>query len=196
MKNMLDWLDHIDKQIFLFINSFHSQLSDQIWIWITNIPSWIPLYILLLVFMIIVFKKDSIYIIAGLILVIIVSDQFTSTFMKPFFGRLRPCHDLKIGNLVHVVNKCGGKFGFASGHSANSFGIAMFIWILFRSYWKWTWIIFIWAFIVAFSRIMVGVHYPGDIIIGGLIGAFFGWLIFKLISEVFFKIKLEPLIKN
>lgn len=193
---MLDWLDHIDKQLFLFINSFHSPTSDQIWIWITNIPSWIPLYILFLVFIIIVFKKDSIFVIIGLLLVILVCDQFTSSFMKPFFGRLRPCHDPEIGNLVHVANKCGGQFGFASGHSSNSFGIAMFIWLIFRSYWKWTWAIFIWAFAVAFSRIMVGVHYPGDIIVGGLIGAFFGWLLFKTVSEIYFKFKLEPLIKN
>jgi hypothetical protein len=61
------------------------------------------------------------------------SDQFTSSFMKPFFERLRPCHDFEIGQLVHVVKKCGGQFGFASGHSANSFGIAMFTWLLFAA---------------------------------------------------------------
>ena len=193
---MLDWLDHMDKEIFLYINSFHSPLSDQIWIWITNIPSWIPLYILLLFFVIKVFKKDSVYLIIGILFVILASDQFTSSFMKPFFGRLRPCHDPEIGYLVHIANTCGGQFGFASGHAANSFGIAMFIWMVFRNYWRWTWVIFLWAFTVAVSRIMIGVHYPGDILIGGLIGAFFGWLMFMLTSEVFFRIKLEPLIKN
>lgn len=193
---MLDWLDHIDKQIFLYINSFHSPLSDQIWIWITNIPTWIPLYMLLLFFIIKVFKKDSVYVIIGLLLVILACDQFTSTFMKQFFARLRPCHDTEIGYLVHVANKCGGQFGFASGHSANSFGIAMFIWMIFRRYWKWTRVIFIWATTVAFSRVMVGVHYPGDIIVGGLIGVLFSWIIFRILSEVFFRIKLNPLIKN
>ena len=122
---MLDWLDYIDKQLFLFLNSLNSPLSDRMWYLITNIPTWIPLYILLLFFVIKVFKKDSIYLIAGLLLVILCSDQLTSAFMKPFFGRLRPCHDAEIGQLVHVVKKCGGQFGFASGHSANSFGIAI-----------------------------------------------------------------------
>lgn len=193
---MLDWLDHVDKQIFLYLNSFHSPLSDQIWVWITNIPSWIPLYLLLVFFIIKVFKKDSIYIIIGILLVILASDQTTSSFMKPFFGRLRPCHDPGIGHLVHVATKCGGQFGFASGHAANSFGIAMFFWLVFRNYWSGTWLLFLWATIVATSRIMIGVHYPGDLLTGGLIGVFFGWLMFILVSEVFFRIKLEPLIKN
>lgn len=193
---MLDWLDYIDKQLFLFLNSLNSPLSDWVWHLITSIPTWIPFYILLLFFIIKVFKKDSIYLIVGILLVILCSDQFTSSFMKPFFGRLRPCHDDEIGQLVHIVKKCGGQFGFASGHSANSFGIAMFIWMVFRYYWKWTWLIFVWASVVAFSRIMVGVHYPGDIITGGLVGIFFGWMLFKITEEVFFKIKLEPIIKN
>ena len=193
---MLDWLDYIDKQLFLFLNSLNSPLSDWVWHLITSIPTWIPFYILLLFFVIKVFKKDSIYLIVSILLVILCSDQFTSSFMKPFFGRLRPCHDDEIGQLVHIVKKCGGQFGFASGHSANSFGIAIFIWMVFRYYWKWTWLIFVWASVVAFSRIMVGVHYPGDIITGGLVGIFFGWMLFKITEEVFFKIKLEPIIKN
>ena len=193
---MIDWIDQIDKTIFLFLNSKHSESSDAIWMFITNIPTWIPLYILILVLIIKVFKKDSLYLILGLLLVVLLSDQFTSGFMKPFFERHRPCHDHEISYLVHVANKCGGQFGFASGHSANSFGISMIVWLVFRYAWKWTWIIFVWAVVVAYSRIAIGVHYPGDIIVGGLVGIFFGWLVFIIIGKIYFKIKQEPLIKS
>jgi undecaprenyl-diphosphatase len=193
---MLEFLDTLDKKIFLYINRHHSETSDVIWQTITNIPTWIPLYVFILLMIIVVFKKDSLYLIMGILLVILASDQFTSSFMKPFFERLRPCHDFEIGQLVHVVKKCGGQFGFASGHSANSFGIAMFTWLTFRSYSKGTWLMFVWAAFVAFSRIMVGVHYLGDIVVGGLVGIFFGWLIFNLLQQIYFRTKLMPIIKN
>ena len=193
---MIEWLDQLDKAIFLILNSLYSDVSDKVWLLITNIPTWIPLYVLIFFLFIKVFKKDSFYLILGLLLVVLVCDQFTSGFMKPFFERPRPCHDAEIGHLVHIANKCGGQFGFASGHSANSFGIAMFVWMVFRSYWKWTWLIFVWAAVVAYSRIAIGVHYPADILVGGLLGIFFGFLIFKLTSELFFKIKKATFIKN
>jgi undecaprenyl-diphosphatase len=193
---MLELLDKIDKLVFLFINGKHSAFSDPAWQIVTNIPTWIPLYILLIFFIIKVFKRDSVFVIAGVLLVVLVCDQLTSGLMKPFFERLRPCHDPEIGHLVHIVKNCGGKYGFASGHSANSFGIAMFTWLTFRSYWKGTWLMFVWAFFVALSRIMVGVHYPGDILVGGLLGILFGWLIFKILDEVYFRVRLAPLIKN
>ena len=193
---MIEWLDKIDRGIFMFFNSMYSPLSDKFWLLITETTTWIPLYALLLAMIMWIFKKDSIYIIASILLVVLFSDQFTSGFMKPFFERLRPCHNPDIQLDVHVASKCGGLYGFASGHAANSFGIAMFTWLLFKSYWKWTWILFIWAFTVAYSRIAIGVHYPGDIVIGGLVGTFFGWIVYYLLNEVYFRIKLEPLIKN
>jgi undecaprenyl-diphosphatase len=193
---MLELLDKIDKQVFLYLNSFHNEWSDTAWQTITNIPTWIPLYIFIFVVMVLVFKKDSMYMIAGMLLVVLISDQFTSSFMKPYFGRLRPCYDPQIASMVHVVKSCGGRFGFASGHSANSFGIAIFVWLVFRHYDKSFFAMFLWAFFVAFSRIMVGVHYPGDIMAGALVGLLFGWLVFKLTEEMYFRINLQPLIRN
>ena len=193
---MIDWLDQVDKTIFLWLNSIYSDFSDKAWLVITYIPTWIPLYVLIFFLFVRIFKKDSIYLIAGLLLVVLVCDQFTSGFMKPFFERPRPCHNAEIAHLVHLANKCGGQFGFASGHSANSFGIAMFVWMVFRSYWKWSWLIFIWAAVVAYSRIAIGVHYPGDILAGGILGITFSYLIFRLTSEIYFRSRQKPLIKN
>ncbi|MCG8310962.1 MAG: phosphatase PAP2 family protein [Cytophagales bacterium] len=193
---MIDWIDKIDREVFLFFNAMHSEFSDKAWLFITDIPTWIPLYAFILFFMIKIFKKDSVFVVAGLLLVVLFCDQFTSGFMKPFFERLRPCHNPEIQGLVHVPGKCGGQYGFASGHSANSFGIAMFVWFVFRRYWNGTRIMFLWALLVAYSRVALGVHYPGDIVVGGAIGAFFGWFVFITVSEIFFRLKLEPLIKN
>jgi len=68
--------------------------------------------------------------------------------------------------------------------------------MVFKSSWRWSWLIFVWAAVVAYSRIAIGVHYPGDILIGGILGILFGYLIFKLTSKIFFRIRLKPLIKN
>lgn len=193
---MIDWLDQLDKAIFLFLNGLYSDTSDKVWLFITNIPTWIPLYVLIFVLFIKIYKKESIYLVIALLLVVLVCDQFTSGFMKPFFERPRPCHDALIGHLVHVADKCGGQFGFASGHSSNSFGIAMFIWLVFRSSWKWTWLIFLWAAIVAYSRIAVGVHYPGDILVGGLLGVLFGYLVFYLTTSIYYRINQHSIIRN
>jgi undecaprenyl-diphosphatase len=116
--------------------------------------------------------------------------------MKPLFGRLRPCHDPEISQLVHLAGSCGGRFGFASGHAANSFGLAMYVWLVFRHRFPWIALLFLWAAMVAFSRVMIGVHYPLDIATGGLTGVFSGWLMFRLTETVYFHFKLEPLIKD
>lgn len=190
---MLDFLDTLDKTLFLFINGIHTPVTDKIWLIITNIPTWIPLYVGLLIWIIAYYKKDSIWIIPGIILAITIADQLTSGFMKPFFGRLRPCQDPEISPLTHVIGNCGGLYGFASGHSANSFAIATFIWMLFKKSFRWTALLFLWATIVALSRIMVGVHYPFDILTGGLIGFITGWLVFKIMRKVYFSFKRSPL---
>lgn len=193
---MIHLLDKLDRMTFLWLNGQHTSQSDTFWLWITDTISWIPLYAFFLGIIIWKFRKDSPWIIAGIALLILCCDQFTSSFMKPFFGRLRPCHNPEISQLVHLARNCGGQFGFASGHAANSFGFATFIWLLFRPFIKFSWLMFFWAGLVAYSRIKVGVHYPGDVMVGAAIGLIFGWLIFKLLNEVYFRSQLEPLIKD
>ena len=109
------------------------------------------------------------------------TDQFTSGLMKPFFERLRPSHEPALEGMVHMVSGySGGKYGFASSHAANTFGIAMFLSCLLKVEKPWINWLFLWAALVSYTRIYLGVHYPGDIIVGALIGVAFGWLVFKL----------------
>lgn len=191
---MIEWLDKIDKELFLYLNGIHNPIWDEIMYWVSGELSWLPLYLLIIVLSVWKYKRTSVWVILGVSLVILFCDQFTSSFMKPFFARPRPCHSPEIGHLVHVVkNYCGGAYGFASSHAANSFGVAMYFFLFLKPYFRYSWSLFLWSGLVAYSRVYLGVHYPGDIIVGSLIGVFFGWLTYKIVQTVYLKIRNKPL---
>ena len=102
--------------------------------------------------------------------------------IKNYFQRLRPCHEPTLEGLVHLVNnKCGGKFGFVSSHASNHFALAVFLSILYKNTYKYfPLLIFLWAAIIAYSRIYLGVHYPGDVIGGAISGILFGFIFGKI----------------
>jgi undecaprenyl-diphosphatase len=181
MSSILEW----DRDLLLWLNSFHTDWLDTIMYWITKTFVWAPLYVFLIVLVIKNYKKESWIILLGAALVVILCDQTTSTFMKPFFARLRPSQEPSLQGIIHLVNGyTGGKYGFSSGHAANTFGTALFVWLALRSYYKWIALIFIWAMLMTYTRIYLGVHYPTDILVGGAIGLFYGWLSFKLTQWV------------
>ena len=100
--------------------------------------------------------------------------------MKPYFERLRPSREPSLAGLVHLVDGYkGGVFGFASSHAANTLGTATFFFLLFRATKKWIVWLFVWAVVMTYTRISLGVHYPGDILVGGTIGILAGWTGFK-----------------
>ncbi len=184
---MIEKLIELDEKLFLYLNGLHVDFLDAIMFWISEKYTWIPFYAILLGLIVWKFKVRAVYVLLGIGLVILFADQFTSGFMKPFFERFRPCHDPDLAGLVYLVKGCGGKFGFASSHAANTFGLATFVYLLFSRIYRYTGFLFLWAFIVSYSRIYLGVHYPLDIIVGGAIGALIGWLIYILMIKTIFK---------
>lgn len=187
MDELINTIEGIDQQVFLYLNGMHHPVMDSVMAWLSDKLVWIPFYAVLLFFIIRKYRIRSAYILIALALVIAGADQFTSGFMKPFFDRLRPCYEPALEGLVHLVEGCGGRYGFASSHAANTFGLAAFIWLLFKDSWPGTWLIFFWALIVSYSRIYLGVHYPLDIVTGALVGLLIAWVVFRLLDYWFRK---------
>ena len=173
-------LDQLDKTLFLFLNSLNSPFMDRVMWAVSGKLTWLPLYIFMLVLIGIKHKKKILIIIPLIALVITITDQASVHAFKEVFERLRPCHEPALQGIVHLVNeKCGGQYGFVSSHAANSFGAALLSLLLVRKKW-FTLLVLVWAILVGYSRIYLGVHYPGDIIGGAVVGVVTGWMIYLL----------------
>ncbi|HPX43221.1 MAG TPA: phosphatase PAP2 family protein [Bacteroidales bacterium] len=174
-------MEQIDQQLFLFLNSANSPFWDDIMFFLNMKLVWAPLYLAILVWMGMKFGKKIWILLLLIALAIFLSDRI-SVLIKDLVARPRPCHETSLQGLVHMVRGiCGGSYGFVSSHAANSFNVAFLSLLLFRKKW-YTVFIILWASAVSYSRIYLGVHYPGDIVGGAVLGAFIGWGICKLFS--------------
>ncbi len=151
--------------------------------WASNKAIWIPLY---LFFFFLAYKKvgKRIWLVAlAAILLITLSDQISVHAFKNVFLRYRPCQNLLIQEKVHLNGSCGGLYGFVSSHAANTFALAMFLFLFFRNITRYFGVfVFLWATFVSYSRIYNGVHYPADVAVGALVGMGIGITIFKVYS--------------
>lgn len=178
----LEALETLDATLFLTING----LSDAGWadafmLFCSKKPVWIPLYLFLgYLFYNRFGAKNMIWVLLGAGVLVMITDRGSVLFFKDVFQRFRPCHNANLVDQVNLVaGKCGGQFGFISSHAANVFGLASFVGGLFR--WsKHTFWVFLWAAVVSFSRIYLGVHYPFDV----LVGAFYGLLVGIIVSKI------------
>lgn len=174
---MIEWFESVDRAIFIGLNGLHHPAMDAVMVFISKKFTWVPLY----AFLAFVAQRKLGWKGLGIFLVfaaitVTLTDQSSVKLFKNVFERYRPCHNLEIKHLVHTVNgHCGGKYGFVSSHATNHFGIAVFIALtLFRTNTKAIAALLLWAAVVSYSRIYLGVHYPADIFVGGLLGAIIG----------------------
>ena len=200
----------LDQKLFLFLNSLHSPFFDTVMRILSIKTVWIPLY-LAIIWMIARKYGKSAWIPLLIIPVLVLVDDRGANLLKNLTERLRPCHEPALAGLVHTGNghlpyvpirpchepalaglvhtvngHCPGMYSFVSGHAANSFGVAAYSASLLGRRW-YTWSIFVWAALVSYSRIYLGVHYPGDILAGALLGLIAGtglaWIAQRMIKN-------------
>ena len=178
---MMEFLKSLDTDLFLALNGWHNSFFDPIMYWLSDKLIWIPMYLFIIFLIFRKYKMQGVLTLLFIAATIALCDQTASGLLKNTVQRLRPSHDPAIMNLVHLSKAgAGGLYGFASSHAANVFGLATFLWLVFDDKFKMLkyWM-FIWAAMVAYSRIYNGVHYPGDVIAGIVIGMIWGFLLSK-----------------
>ena len=176
---MLEKLQQLDRTVFVFLNGLGSETFDPLWENITRFYSWIPIFAIILY---LTFKRlgwrHTLLIIGMITLLLLVTDQ-TTNLIKNSIQRLRPGNNPEIADLIRAVQK-RKSFSFISGHASNSMAVAFFLYRVMHPYIKYMGFFFLWPLIFAYSRIYLGLHYPGDILMGYLYGIFTGWLVLKL----------------
>ncbi|MGZ3885513.1 MAG: phosphatase PAP2 family protein [Bacteroidia bacterium] len=188
---MVEWLKHIDEVVFFIINELHTPLLDQLMWLVSGGLIFLPLFILI-GWQIYKLKKYRYFltVLLSIIFIIVFCDQ-SSTLVKRAVQRYRPTHNLVIKERVHVVNDYrGGQFGFFSGHAANTFGVATFLFFVL-SWWKRRYLLFLWPLIVIYSRIYLGVHYPSDVLFGMMDGIIIGSIMYRLFKFAVVKFNYE-----
>ncbi len=167
----MESLQQFDASIFTTINGWNALFLDNLMPLVTVIATWLPMILMLLLM---IYKKKGWRKMLALLLavgvVILIADQVSASIIKPLVGRLRPSRNPDLQATTHIVNGYrGGMFGFVSSHAANCFGIALLLAFLFKNR-AFTWCMIAWASLMCYSRIYLGVHYPGDIVCGAVLG--------------------------
>jgi len=173
---VLERLTRWDYYFFELLNErWHHPLLDMLMPLWTHPFFWLPLYLFITLFIVLNYPRQSVRLFVCILLTVVLADQLSSGVIKPFFDRLRPCHVPELTDNLRLLVGCGSGKSFVSGHATNHFGLA-FCWIvLFGGRFRWIIpVLLVWAASVAYSRVYVGVHFPGDILGGAVLGMLIG----------------------
>lgn len=180
---MIDYLVKLDTDLFVFLNGLHSPFWDGIMLFASGKLTWLPFYLLLVYFIARRHRWKTLWWLLAIAVVILLADQLSVHLFKNVFHRLRPCHNPDFNGIIHLVGRCGGKYGFVSSHAANTFGVSVFLSLLFINR-RATLGLLVWAAFVSYSRIYLGVHYPADVLVGALLGGAVGYVIWHLTNRL------------
>ena len=168
MENLLQ----LDQLLFHFINQdCKNVFLDGLLPYWRDKLFWIPLYFLLVIFIIKNFRNKSWWIIGGLLLTVGIADITSSHLIKNQFERIRPCNQVGFKETAHLLVPCGSGYSFTSSHATNHFALAFFLILTVGKRWRWIRLpLFLWACSIALAQVYVGVHYPLDVVAGSLLG--------------------------
>ncbi|MHA6281364.1 phosphatase PAP2 family protein [Salinimicrobium sp. CAU 1759] len=177
----MEQLVELDQEIFLFLNNLGNPSWDNFWNFITNKFASIPFYALLVFFLYkaLGWKKTLLSLV--LVAAVITSTDQLSNVFKHFFERPRPCRQEGVMEYARFVAVRCGRFGYFSAHAASSAALVIFLGLILKNYWKHIFaVLVVWGLMVSYSRIYIGVHYPGDILTGWIFGIVIGYLFYRL----------------
>ncbi|WP_167852008.1 phosphatase PAP2 family protein [Hymenobacter elongatus] len=173
---MIEQLQALDRWLLLAANNNHSDTLDAWMIFFSERFVWFPAYLVILLALSYLFGRRATLLLPLLGLSVALADGISSRFFKPYFARLRPCHDAQLSATLNLVNGCGGRFGFMSSHAANAFALVVFLCLVLpRRYWLVKVLVVIWAILVSYSRMYLGAHYPSDVLAGATLGSLLAW---------------------
>ena len=181
-------LNQWDTELFLQINTrWTNGFLDSVFPWWRDANTWIPLYLFLIVFALMNFKQKALPWILFAVITVVLTDQVSSTLLKNWVVRPRPCQEgALLGQMRLLLSGCSGGYSFTSSHATNHFGFAMFVYLTMRPILKkWDKVFFIWAATISYGQVYVGVHYPIDVLCGGLLGCGLGYMTARFFNKYF-----------
>lgn len=185
----------LDHQVFYFVNNVLSNsFIDPLMVAFRNPYVWLPAYVFLLSFVVLNFRKQAYWYILFLLIMVSSTDYVSSSIIKQSVKRYRPCHqEVQLQDLRLLVH-CGSGYSFTSTHATNHFGLAFFLIFTFGIKKKYIFIpLFFWAALISYAQVYVGVHFPLDVICGGLLGIVIAFLISELYKISMRKMNLKPI---
>jgi len=173
---LLEQLQALDRWLLIAANIHHSPKLDAWMIFFSERFVWFPAYLVILLALGYLYGRRAALLLPLLGLTVLLADGISSRFFKPYFARLRPCHDPTVSAALNLAEGCGGQFGFLSSHAANAFALTVYLWLVLPARYRAAkWLLLLWAILVSYSRVYLAAHYPSDVLAGATLGSLLAW---------------------